>query len=194
MPEGSAPDPEAELIVPVEERIRSEESLLELGEETAAAPVRTSAFVILRMVLVLALVAGVIYFVVFFLRKISRPQTEQNPHLKILASTHLGSSRYVHVVSVGSKAWLIGSGEGGVTHIADIDDGEALDAMLLDSSRRTAENTVLPGFQALLRRFTGKESIAGGSKGPGGPGPLERRIEELRELRELREQRDRFKR
>jgi flagellar protein FliO/FliZ len=126
------------------------------GGEGPSGP--SSFFTILRMVLVLALVAAVIYLVVFFLRRLSRPQAEQNPHVKILASSHLGGGRYVHVVSVGTKAWLIGSGEGGISHIADITDQEAVDSMLLDNSKKNSEATglnSLPGFQALLKRFSG---------------------------------------
>jgi flagellar protein FliO/FliZ len=110
---------------------------------------------ILRMVLVLVLVAGVIYLVVFFLRRVSRPQAEQNPHLKILASTHLGNGRFVHVVSLGNQAWLVGAGEGGISHIADVNDKEILDVMLLDASRKSAEvMNPLSGFQSLLKRFS----------------------------------------
>ena len=115
----------------------------------------SSIFAILRMVLVLALVAGVIYLVVYFLRRMGKPQVEQNPHLKILASTHLGSGRYVHVVSVGKEAWLIGSGEGGVNHIAGIGDQEAIDAMVLDASKRKADTPEPFNFQSMLKKFSG---------------------------------------
>ena len=107
------------------------------------------------MVLVLALVAGLIYLVVYFLRRLGKPQVEQNPHLKILASTHLGSGRYVHVVSVGKEAWLIGSGEGGVNHIAAIGDQEAVDAMALDASRKKAEVLEPFNFKSMLKKFSG---------------------------------------
>jgi flagellar protein FliO/FliZ len=125
--------------------------IADVPEPAAAA----SFSAILRMVLVLALVAGIIYLVLFFLRRVSRPQAEQNPHLKILASTHLGNSRFVHVVSLGNQAWLVGAGEGGINHIADINDKEALDAMLLDASRKTAEEiSPVSGFRALLKRLS----------------------------------------
>ena len=124
--------------------------------EGAAVPRSPSSFLaILRMVLVLALVAGLIYLVVYFLRRMGKPQVEQNPHLKILASTHLGSGRYVHVVSVGKEAWLIGSGEGGVNHIAAIGDGEAIDAMVLDASKKKAEAPEPFNFQSMLKKFSG---------------------------------------
>ena len=115
----------------------------------------STVFAILRMVLVLALVAGLIYLVVHFLRRMGKPQVEQNSHLKILASTHLGNGRYVHVVSVGKEAWLIGSGEGGVNHIAPIGDQEAVDAMALDVSKKKAETPETFTFQALIKKFSG---------------------------------------
>ena len=115
----------------------------------------STIFAIFRMVLVLALVAGLVYLVVYFLRRMGKPQVEQNPHLKILASTHLGSGRYVHVVSVGKEAWLIGSGEGGVNNIAPIGDQEAVDAMVLDASKQKAETPEAFNFQSLIKKFSG---------------------------------------
>jgi flagellar biosynthetic protein FliO len=139
---------------------REQENALYSFDDNAPAgggipPGSSSAFAILRMVLVLALVAGVIYLVVYFLRRMGKPQIEQDPHLKILASTHLGSGRYVHVVSVGKEAWLIGSGKGGVNNIAPISDQEAVDAMTLDASRKKAETPEAFNFQSLIKKFSG---------------------------------------
>ena len=129
------------------------------------------------MVLVLALVAGLIYLLVYFLRRLGKPQTEQNPHLKILASTHLGGGRYVHVISVGKEAWLIGSGEGGINTISGIGDQEAIDAMILDASKKSAETPETFSFQSLLRKFAG--DISG---------------RERDRLEKMRSRRERFKR
>jgi flagellar biosynthetic protein FliO len=139
---------------------RAQEEALFLFEENTpagngAAASSSSVFAILKMVLVLALVAGVIYLIVYFLRRMGKPQIEQNPHLKILASTHLGNGRYVHVVSVGKEAWLIGSGEGGVHNIAAISDQEAVDAMALDLSRKKAETPEAFNFLSLVKKFSG---------------------------------------
>lgn len=159
--------------------VREEEMLLSIEDENAFSPEPLSIFTVLRMFLALLLVAAVIYFFVFFLKRLARPQAEQNPHLKILASTHLGSGRYVHVISVGIRAYLIGSGEGGVNHIADLDDREAVDAMLVDSSRKSAEAlTPLSSFRSLLNKLSG-----GGSVPP-----------EQDRLDTMRRRRERFKR
>jgi flagellar biosynthetic protein FliO len=161
---------------------RAEENALWNTQDPASgeaeAPSGTSSvFAIFRMVLVLALVAGLIYLVVYFLRRIGKPQVEQNPHLKILASTYLGSGRYVHVVTVGKEAWLIGSGEGGVRHIADISDHEAVDAMALAASEKKAETPEPFNFQSMLKKFSGGLSA-----------------KEQDRLEKMRERREKFKR
>jgi flagellar protein FliO/FliZ len=158
-------------------RAGEEELLFSDGVPEAVSGGPSPVPAVLRMVLVLALVAVVIYLVVFFLRRLSRPQAEQNPHVPILASTHLGGGRYVHVISVGTKAWLIGAGEGGIGLIAEIHDKEAVDAMTLDASKKRAENPVLPVFQELLKKFSG--GIGSG---------------EQNRLENIKQRRERFKR
>jgi flagellar biogenesis protein FliO len=143
-----------------------------------------SAFpTILRMVAVLALVAVLIYIAVFllkgFLKRISRPQEALNPYLKVLATAHLGSNRFLHVVSVGPKqAWLVGASDGEVSLIAEIGDKETVDAMLLEDSRKATETGKFPDFRSLLRRFGGG---TGDSPGPS-PENVRKRRERLRGL------------
>jgi flagellar protein FliO/FliZ len=115
-----------------------------------------SLFVILRMVLILVLAALAIYGVVFFLKRLTRPAEQRDPHLKILASVHLGSNRFAYVLSVGSRAWLVGAAENGVSLIAEIDDQEAVDAMRLDDSQKSAEaGSRFLDFKTMLRRLGG---------------------------------------
>ncbi|MDR1352335.1 MAG: flagellar biosynthetic protein FliO [Treponema sp.] len=126
-------------------------------------------FAVIRMVLVLALAAAAVYGVVFFLRRSARPQNERNSQLKILTSAHLGSNRYVYVVNVGARAWLVGAGEGGVSLISEVTDQEAIDAMILEESKRGAELAAsrFADFRAMLARFTARPSpgVAGETHG-----------------------------
>ncbi|MDR2633474.1 MAG: flagellar biosynthetic protein FliO [Treponema sp.] len=151
-----------EFIDPQGRAARSEEQAISLGAVSPAdIPPNQGAvsfFVILRMILVLALAAGAIYGVVFFLKRISRPPDQKDPYLKILAGVHLGSNRFVYVVSLGSQAWLLGAGEGGVSLIAEITNRETIDAMLLDASRKHAETGAgkLLDFSQLLRHLGGE--------------------------------------
>ncbi|MDR0463968.1 MAG: flagellar biosynthetic protein FliO [Treponema sp.] len=139
-----------------EDPLRAAEQGLLFGEEAApsAAPSGVDTWAIVRMILVLVLAAAAIYGVVFLFKRASKQAPNNDPFLKILANAHLGSNRYVHVVAVGSKTWLLGSCEGGVTPIGEIDDPDIINAMLLEDSRKAAETSQgrFPDFMALLRR------------------------------------------
>jgi len=124
---------------------------------------------VVRMVLTLALAAAAVYGIVFFIKKASRRKEVEAPFLKILATTHLGLNRHAHVVAVGSKAWLLGASDGGVTLISEIEDKDILNAMFLENSKRGVQ---LPAgrfidFKSMLRRigmpvdsgFAGAENI-----------------------------------
>jgi flagellar protein FliO/FliZ len=139
----------------------------ELALDNAATPTTETAIAapsslgaIVRTLIALILVAAAIYGVVFLLKKIARPPSTKDQFLKVLSSAHLGSNRFVHVVALGGKAWLVGASDGGVRLISELEDQETVDAMLLEDSRRQA-NTALPralDFKALMRRFgTGGE-------------------------------------
>jgi len=122
-----------------------------------ALPVQNSGasvWVVIRMILVLALAAAAIYGIVFFIKRSSKQTAANDPFLKILASSHLGFNRYVHIASVGSKAWLLGASEGGVNLISEIEDKEIIDAMLLEDSKKSSETQGrFQDFLSILRRL-----------------------------------------
>jgi len=156
VPSISAQDTIGEDSVIAEDPHRIAEMAMTFGDSASPAMQGTgsSVWVVIRMILVLALAAAAIYGVVFILKKTSRQTVSNNPFLKVLTSAHVGSNRYVHIVSVGSKAWLIGAGEGGVNLISEIDDKDVINAMLLEDSRKSAETTgPLPDFLSILRRL-----------------------------------------
>ena len=133
----------------------AEQSIL-LGEGSGIQPVPpASAWGIIRMVLTLAFVAVAIYGLVFLLKRASRGTAIQDPFLKILASTPLGANRSAHVISVGSRAWLVGSAESGINLISEIQDMDIVDAMLLEDSRRNAAHPSgrFLDFRAMLRKL-----------------------------------------
>ena len=136
----------------------SPEEALVLGE---ALPQESSGggasvWIVLRMVLVLALAALAIYGVVFFIKRLARPPQSRDPHLKVLASVPLAGDSFAAVVSVGTKAWLVGGGSGGgISLISEIEEQEALEAMLLDEAQRSSEmtNNRILDFRSFLYRF-----------------------------------------
>jgi len=141
-----------------------EDNGVNTSPDTTAAG--SSIWAAIRMILVLSLVATAIYGVVFFLKRSSKQTAAADPFLKILASAPLGSNRYAHIVSVGGKAWLLGSSDGGVNLIGEIDDKDVINAMLLEDSRKGADAATgrLPDFLAMLRRLgTPAESRTSGA-------------------------------
>ena len=118
---------------------------------TVAGP---SIWTFVRMVLVLALAAAAVYGLVFFVKRSSRKVSTEDPFLKVLANAHLGSNRYAHIISVGEKAWLLGSSDGGVSLIGEIDDKDMINAMLLEDSEKSVRNqSRFPDFIGMIRRF-----------------------------------------
>jgi len=127
------------------------------GGENASPPgisAGPSIWIFIRMVLVLALAAAAVYGIVFFIKRTSRKKDAEDPFLKVLANAHLGSNRYAHIVSVGDKAWLLGSSDGGVNLIGEIDDKDMINAMLLEDSTKSERNqSRFPDFLGMIRRF-----------------------------------------
>ena len=128
-----------------------------IGESTAEAEQEAGApliWPVIRMILVLILVAAAVYGVVFIFKRASKPAAAADPFLKVLASTPLGYNRHAHIVAAGSKAWLVGAGEGGVNLIGEIEDKDLIDAMMLEDSKKSVQNPGrFPDFMSLLRKF-----------------------------------------
>ncbi|MDR2783043.1 MAG: flagellar biosynthetic protein FliO [Treponema sp.] len=174
----TSPSLYAQINFGVEERtagvpqISDEEQIPIGGDETVDASANgglSTFFFILRLVLTLAAVAAAIYGLVFLLKKIARPATRQERFVKVLASAALGPNKSIHVIAVGSKAWLVGDTEnGGVSLIAELTDQETVDAMLLENSRQNTENAGKVGFANLFRNvMESKTGVAGKSETSG---------------------------
>jgi flagellar protein FliO/FliZ len=145
------------------------------------------------MVLVLALAALAIYGVVYFIKRLARPQEIRDPHLKVLARIPLGSDSFAAVLSLGARAWLVGGGSGGINLISEVDDAESLETMLLDDARKNAETgRKFPDFRSLLGRLGSsqgdKRVYSAGADGRSPPEPPG-----VTQAEALRKQRERLK-
>jgi flagellar protein FliO/FliZ len=98
-----------------------------------AAGTNTLAY-FLRMVVVLALVLAAIYGFYRLMKRLSRPKMAEDSAVKILASTSLGPGRALHVVALGSKAYLIGATDSSVSLVAEVEDKEYVDALALQAA------------------------------------------------------------
>ncbi|WP_304221940.1 flagellar biosynthetic protein FliO [Gracilinema caldarium] len=144
--------------------IPNDEGSLQIGEAAGTGGQQTQGTInfwtLFRLILVLGLSVAAIYGIVYGLKKIARPAEARDPYLRVLGTTHLGSNRFVHIVAVGTKAWLIGSSDGSVQPIAEITDKELLDAMFLDESKKMSESGKSgKDFASILRRFIPNQKI-----------------------------------
>jgi flagellar protein FliO/FliZ len=165
-------------------RINAAERELSLGEDgtgTTPSATATSVWGIFRLILTLALAAVAIYGLVYLIKRVSRGSKTQDPFLKLLASTPIGTNRSVHIIAVGSKAWLVGAAENGVNLISEIEDNDLINTMLLDESRKNATTSMdagrFPDFKALLQKL----GIKMDNKAPGTE-DIRKRSEKLKGL------------
>jgi len=139
-----------------EDPLRDAERALSWDDTTPAAAQLSgpSVWSVIRMILALALVAAAIYGIVLLFKKAGKQTPNEDTFLKILANTHLGSNRYAHIISAGSRAWLVGSCDGGVNLISEIEDKELIDAMLLEDANKIEQPAGrFTSFMSILRRF-----------------------------------------
>ena len=160
---------DAQSSAPLESQLPLDESAIILGETIPGAETNdlSSVFLVLQMVLVLALAALAIYGVVFFIKRISRPQESRDPNLKILARVPLGNDAFTALISVGAKVWLVGGGSNGVNLISEIDDTESIETLLLEDAKKSEETGIRRYFNftsLLKRRPAVREDLPGSSQ------------------------------
>jgi flagellar protein FliO/FliZ len=127
--------------------------------KTAAAPSTLMYF--LRMVVVLALVLAAIYCVYRLMKKLARPKESEGSAIKILSSASLGPGRALHVVSLGSKAYLVGATDSSVNLVTEVEDKEFIDKLNLEASMSPPKAGSTKDFGEMLY------GLLGGKRGSG---------------------------
>ncbi len=89
----------------------------EMGTGTAALP----AYYLGQLLLSLLLVVALIYAVSYALRRWSPASLmrQQDGPARVLQSVPLGSGHSLHVVQIGTRTLLVGTGQGGVRTLAE---------------------------------------------------------------------------
>lgn len=102
-----------------------------LGGSAEAAPA-SSGSGIGRLVLGLAIVAGLVLGLRWLLKRANRSKSPQaTGALQIVATTSLAQNRFVHLIRVGNELVLVGSAEQGITPLRVY---EAAEARTLETS------------------------------------------------------------
>jgi flagellar protein FliO/FliZ len=178
----TAPDqPQALNAFPLTAGVDESKIILDDPPDVEVSNGGSSILIMLRMVLVLALAALAIYGVVFFIKRVSRPRENPDPHLKVLARVPLASDSFAAVISLGAKAWLVGGGSGGVNLISEVEEAESLETLLLEDAKKNAEPRRFLDFRSLLRFGRDEKKLSSGGSALAENGSL---TENLRKQRE----------
>ncbi len=84
-----------------------------------------------KVILILAAVILIVYAIFFALKKAGGAKFQNEDLIRLLSSRSLTQNASVHLIEVGQKYYLVGCGEDTVSHIADIEDKETIDEIIL---------------------------------------------------------------
>ena len=102
------------------------------GDAAAAGETRFfSTWDFIKVILILIAVILIVYAVFYALKKAGGAQFDSSNLIRLLGSQSLTQNGSVHLIEVGAKYYLVGCSENSVSHIADIDDKETVDEIML---------------------------------------------------------------
>lgn len=139
---------------------------------------------IIRMIVVLGAVLGAIYGVFYVLRRASRGGAGDSPLIEVIGSRQLAGGKSLHLVSVGTRIYLVGGADGGVNLVAEIEDQESVDDIRLRASQ--AASRPRQSFAEALSAIMPSLGLGGNAGGGAAQGGLSKTV--------LRRQRDRLRR
>ena len=126
--------------------------------QTYKGPSTVGMFV--RMILVLIIVVGLIYGVLWFIKKKTNVVKTDDEYLRRAAYINIAPGKSVEVITLIDKAYLIGVTEDNITLLGEIHDEELIKAMNLTADQKN--NTKKPAsFADVLDMFLVKK---GGQK------------------------------
>lgn len=113
-----------------------------------------------RMIVVLIIVVGLIYGVLWFIKKKTNVVKTDDEYLRRAAYINIAPGKTVEVITLIDKAYLIGVTEDNITMLGEINDEELIKAMNLTADKKA--NTKKPvSFSDVLDMFLVKK---GGQK------------------------------
>lgn len=96
---------------------------------------------LVRTVIVLILVIGAIYLVMYLLKRFSTSSVDGSSLIKIVGSKGLMKDSAVHLLEVGNQVFLVGTGNSSVNLISEISDQETIDKIRLNLSEGNKNNS-----------------------------------------------------
>ncbi len=138
----------------------SDTNTAESGTAAAAYKGPSTAGMFIRMIVVLIIVVGLIYGVLWFIKKKTNVVKTDDDYLRRAAYINIAPGKTVEVITLIDKAYLIGVTEDNITLLGEIHDDELIKAMNLSADKKN--NTKKPTtFSDVLDMFLVKK---GGQK------------------------------
>lgn len=105
-----------------------------------------------RMIVVLIIVIGLIYGVLWFIKKKTNVVKTDDDYLRRAAYINIAPGKSVEVITLIDKAYLIGVTEDNITLLGEINDKELIEAMNINADKKA--NTKKPAnFNEVLNMF-----------------------------------------
>ena len=138
----------------------SDESTVESGNNSPSYKGPSTVGMFVRMIVVLVIVIGLIYGVLWFIKKKTNVVKTDDDYLRRAAYINIAPGKTIEVITLIDKAYLIGVTEDNITLLGEIDDKELISAMNITADKKN--NTKKPAtFADVLDMFLIKK---GGQK------------------------------
>lgn len=140
--------------------IISDDNTTESGNNASTYKGPSTVGMFVRMIVVLVIVIGLIYGVLWFIKKKTNVVKTDDDYLRRAAYINIAPGKTIEVITLIDKAYLIGVTEDNITMLGEIDDKELISAMNISADKKN--NTKKPAtFADVLDMFLVKK---GGSK------------------------------
>lgn len=117
----------------------------------------SGVWVFIRMILVLALIIFLIWFIFKMIKKSTAAKPEEDPFLRKVASITLSPGKSVQIVTLIDKAYVLGVSDNGVNLLGDINDVQLINALNLYADK--TQNSQKPkNFGEMLGLFMGSKA------------------------------------
>ena len=138
----------------------SDDNTTESGNNASTYKGPSTVGMFVRMIVVLVIVIGLIYGVLWFIKKKTNVVKTDDDYLRRAAYINIAPGKTIEVITLIDKAYLIGVTEDNITMLGEIDDKELISAMNISADKKN--NTKKPAtFADVLDMFLVKK---GGSK------------------------------
>lgn len=127
--------------------------IISTNQEVVEQRSTNTAWLFVRMILVLLVVIGCIYAVFYFVKKTTNPTNETDAFLKKVASITLSPGKSVQVVTLLNHCYILGVSDSSVQLISELDDKDLIDAMNLEADKESSGS--VKDFASLLASAMG---------------------------------------